>query len=218
MKKRSETYGMSAVLALVSVGCAAVHGGPPADAHVTRYLGCRSSDPNLRIVETKRLPPDAPRFREVAVGGKTQRVSVLDGYRVLYGFEDVAAAFANVKVERSDPGAYAADKDTLIRMQQTMPSTDKVAYRHLVLNGIETHGVDKPELDVGGIVGSYVVFLDADQAVVSLYFVNDRKAATKISDIRAYQLVRDRFLDDLTRCFSAGGGNAPASGPPADRP
>jgi hypothetical protein len=172
------------------------------DPALQHYIECVPSDRDLRLVQTDRWP-GPKKFREITIGPESLRVSVVDGYRLLYAYQGADVPFANVKVERSAPGEYAADKAILVRMQQSMPAADKVTYRSLTLNGMEVHGVDKPTIDVGGTVGAYVMFADPRQVVVSVYLLNQGPTHRKFNDLQSYQALRDRFLDDLTRCGSS---------------
>jgi hypothetical protein len=183
-------------------GCAGMRAARQPDPALQPYLACRPSDPELRHFHTESWRREK-NYREVTSGSETRRVSVIDGYRVLYVHAATETPFANVKVERSAPAEYAADKAFLIRMQHDMPQFDKVTYWSAPVNGLEVHGIDKTAIDVGGVVGVYLIFEDRKQVVTSVYLLNQGPKVRKFVELESYKLVRDRFLGDLTRCSSA---------------
>ncbi|MEO5769157.1 MAG: hypothetical protein ABIS92_12470 [Polyangia bacterium] len=197
------SLGRFLVLVVVAAdGCAGMQAARKPDPVLQPYLACQSSDPDVRVVHTDRWP-GRETFREVNFGTESRRVSVVDGYRLLYAQGGTETPFANVKVERSAPTEYAADKAFLVRMQQSMPKFDSVTYWSAAVNGMEVHGIDKTAIDVGGVVGVYMIFEDRKQVVTSIYMLNQNPKVRKFVDLASYKVVRDRFLDGLTRCASS---------------
>jgi hypothetical protein len=55
---------------------------------------------DLKVKEVTRRPKSAEQHRKVTTAKGSERVSVIDGYRVMFGYTDVGYFFANVKIER----------------------------------------------------------------------------------------------------------------------
>ena len=68
------------------------------DSALFPYIHCKC-DTALTIKAVDRLPPDAPKYRVIQSGKRVDTVSVLEGYRVMYGYEGTKDFFANAKVE-----------------------------------------------------------------------------------------------------------------------
>ena len=76
------------------------------------YTTCKVPG-DLKIKEvTRRTATD--KYREVTTDKGKQKVSVVDGYRVMFAYPDLTYYFANVKIEQSAPDSYALDKEVLV--------------------------------------------------------------------------------------------------------
>ena len=170
------------------------------------YLSCKFDD-GLKIVETSRhrqwKSPD--KFRPVKINGAEERVSVVDGYRVMLAYPNTYY-FANVKAEQSDPQSYTKDKETLIKQMQQLTSTSKemetaepikVTYRDF-----EGYGLNRKTI-LGDILGMYVLFSNTNRQVVTIYFLNQPAEKRKFQTIEEYRTLRDRFLDKYTSCIQS---------------
>src|SRR6266852_6274030 len=83
---------------------------------------------DLKIKEvTRRDPKSKQKYREVTTDKGAERVSVLDGYRVMFAYRDLLYFFANVKVELSDPQSYEEDKRKVIADLKRAASTERVS-------------------------------------------------------------------------------------------
>ena len=85
-----------------------------ADSTLEHYIDCDGFAGGVRAVMLDRRPKSAEPWREVGFGGKQQRVSVIDGYRVTYSYAR-KLAFAILWADRSEPARDAEDKAAVIK-------------------------------------------------------------------------------------------------------
>lgn len=171
------------------------------------YTTCKVTG-DLKIKEvTRRTATD--HYREVKTDKGKQKVSVIDGYRVMFAYPDLTYYFANVKIEQSAPDNYLADKEILVN-QLKHYSAIKEAHPMIfedktMLNGFEHYGMDRDKIDVGDQVGIHVLFYDPAHLVVTIYFLNQSKAVLlnnrRYEDIKQYQELRDDFLNSYSECL-----------------
>jgi hypothetical protein len=171
------------------------------------YTTCKVPG-NLKIKEvTRRTITD--NYREVTTDNGKQKVSVVDGYRVMFAYPDLTYYFANVKIEQSAPDSYAADKEVLVN-QLKQYSSIKEAHPMIfedktMLNGFEHYGMDRDKIDVGDQVGIHVLFYDPAHLVVTIYFLNQSKAVflnnRRYEDIKQYRELRNDFLNSYSECL-----------------
>jgi hypothetical protein len=171
------------------------------------YTTCKASD-DLKIKEvTRRNSGD--KYREVTIGKDKYKVSVIDGYRVMFSYPDLPYYFANVKIERSEPGKYAEDKKILVDQlkyySSTKDTTALIFADKAALNGFEHYGLDRDKIDVGGTLGTHLLFHDPTHLVVTVYFLNQSKAALfnrrRFDNIDEYRELRDDFLNRYSECL-----------------
>ena len=162
----------------------------------------------LKIKEiTRRKSKES--FREVTMGNDKQKVSVVDGYRVMFAYPDLPYYFANVKIEQSSPESYEKDKEIVVnelKYYATTTQTTRMIFSDKVtLNGFEHYGLDRDKIDVGGQVGIHVLFYDPKQLVITIYFLNQSKAVfankRRFESIKDYQELRDDFLNSYSECL-----------------
>ena len=172
------------------------------------YTTCKVPG-GLKIKEVKRRPAGDP-FREV-VTNKKENVSVLDGYRVMFAYPDLPYYYANVKIEQSAPESYEQDKQILIDQLKyyttTKETTAMIFTDKVQLNGFEHYGLDRDKIDVGGQVGTHVLFYDPGHLVVTIYFLNQSKAVflnnRRFETIEQYRELRDSFLNSYSECLKS---------------
>ncbi|WP_295427247.1 hypothetical protein [uncultured Thiodictyon sp.] len=166
---------------------------------------------NLRAKVITRRSGSGPDYREIATKKAKERVSVIDGYRVMFGYRDVSYYYANVKIEQSDPQSYAHDKALVIGSLKDL-ATDKqpgkfsTKYTFMdkgILNGFEHYGADGDAIDVGGTVGTHVLFHDPGHVIITVYFLNQEKQGRRFNSIDEYRMLRDTFLTDYTKCLKS---------------
>jgi len=175
------------------------------------YTTCKLSG-DLKVKEvTRRSKGDNYRYVKTAKG--SEKVSVVDGYRVMFAYSDVLYYFANVKIEQSDPASYADDKEKVINEQKYYSSTKQatgiIFTDKTMLNGFEHYGIDRDKIDVGGQVGIHLLLYDRLHLVITIYILNqdDKNVFRSIfgrrhfNDIEGYRKLKDDFLNHYSECL-----------------
>ena len=169
------------------------------------YTTCEMGG-DLKVKDITRRPKSAEKYREVTTDKGNERVSVVNGYRVMFGYEDVRYYFANVKIEQSDAESYAQDKEKVINELKHYSSTKqatKIQYHDKqVLNGFEHYGIDRDVIDVGGQVGIHVLFGDTKHLIITIYFLNQEKKNRRFNNLEEYFALQADFLNRYTECLS----------------
>lgn len=171
------------------------------------YTKCKAPG-DLEIREVMRRSSGADKHREVTTASGNEKVSVTDGYRLMFAYPDLRYYFANVKIEQSAPASYPKDKEILINQlryySSTKQSTAMIFADKSLLNGLEHYGMDREKIDVGGQVGTHVLFYDPAYLVVTIYFLNQSKAILnkrRFENIGEYRELRDNFLNRYSECL-----------------
>lgn len=191
------------VTACLSIVCAQTSSTDP----LKPYTACQAPG-ELKIKEVTRRSAGG-NDREVTTDKGQEKVSVRDGYRVMFAYPDLPYYFANVKIEQSDPARYAQDKEILINEKKHYATVkDKTAMVFTdkkLINGFEDYGFDREKIDVGGQVAVHVLFYDPDQLVVTIYFLNQSKAVfgnnRRFESIKEFRQLRDDFLSHYSECL-----------------
>lgn len=167
-----------------------------------RYTTCKIADDlSHRHVNRVEYPG---KYREV---GKQGRVSVVDAYRITFGYADAPYDLVNVKVEQSHPHDYAQDKERVVKELKHLSSTaqaTKIEFADkVVLHGYEHYGIDRDVIDAGIVVGTHVLFDDAEHLIITIYFLNHDKKMKKrrFNDVEAYRLFKTDALDGYAECL-----------------
>jgi hypothetical protein len=173
---------------------------------------------DLEIKEVSRYPKSADKFRKVKTANGAEKVSVADGYRVMFAYKGLFYYYANVKIEQSVPADYLQDKETIISSLKyfatAKEATGMTFSEKSSLNGFEHYGLDRDRIDVGGQVGNHVLFYDPNQLVITIYFLNqDDKnnlaraivggGERKFHNIDEYRSLRDDFLSKYSECLAS---------------
>ena len=171
------------------------------------YTTCKvPGDLEIKDV-TRRTASDA--YREVITDKGKEKVSLVDGYRVMFAYPDVTYYFANVKIEQSATDKYEQDKQILINQLKhyatTKQATAMIFTDKVLLNGFEHYALDRDKIDAGGQVGTHVLFYDQSHLVVTIYFLNQSKAVfannRRFETINEYSELRDKFLNSYSQCL-----------------
>ena len=171
------------------------------------YTACKvPGDLKIKEVTRRTAREDS---REVTTDNGKQKVSVLDGYRVMFAYPDLPYYFANVKIEQSDPARYLQDKEILINEKKHFATikeaTTTVFADKTLINGFEDYGFEREKIDVGGQVAVHVLFYDPVQLVVTVYFLNQSKAVfannRRFESIKQFRELRDDFLSHYSECL-----------------
>src|SRR5439155_775255 len=137
---------------------------PEDSSRLQPYIHCDGFAGGVRGVTLDRRPPTAEPWREVSSGGRTWRVSVVEGYRVMYSYPRTYP-FASLKAERSDLANYAADKQVVMRSLEELASADgNTELAGFSNQGFSGQTVTKKEL-AGSTIGITQIFSDRDLVI-----------------------------------------------------
>ena len=169
---------------------------------------------DLKVKQVDRRPESTPKYRDVLTSSGSARVSVMDGYRVLFGYKDLSYYFADVKIEQSDSSTYPQDKERVIdelkHLSQTKQATGNVYLDKAILNGFEHYGLDRDQIDVGITVGTHLLLYDPDHLVVTVYFLNQKDKGPqgsmsgnrrRFTNLDEYLKLRDDFMNHYSECL-----------------
>jgi hypothetical protein len=142
---------------------------------------------------------DQPFYRTVSTSKGERKIQVMRriSFYLAYG----GIPFINFRAERLGNN-YAQDKQVLIdslRMLGHEPDTDMVAPWPRAMGDFEIYGVNRRQLS-GTVVGSYLLFKDADRTVITLYLMNSSPETTPFRTMKEYGALRDDFLMAYTTC------------------
>jgi hypothetical protein len=195
------------VAAMLPFFPAAADAQQPSTDPLKPYTACKVPG-DLGIKEVTRRKA-GNQFREVITDNGKQKVSVVDGYRVMFAYPDLTYYFANVKIEQSAADSYARDKETLVNQLKhytsTKEATAMIFTDQMLVNGFEHFGLDRDKIDIGDQVGTHILFFDRAHLVVTIYFLNQSKAVflndRRFENIKQYRELRDEFLTHYSECL-----------------
>jgi hypothetical protein len=165
------------------------------------YIHCDGFAGGVRGVTLDRRPPNATPWREVSFGGRTERVSVVDGYRVTYSYPRTYP-FANLKAERSDPSRYDEDKRIVTENFVAIAKADgNVALESFSDRGFWGQTLTKKKLG-GRTLGITQIFLDEDSVVVTIFFLNQAPENRRFETYDEFISLRDRFVRGYIECVA----------------
>lgn len=142
---------------------------------------------------------DKPFSRTVLTSKGERKIEVTR--RINFYLSYGGVPFINLKAERLGDN-YAQDKQALIdglRMLGNEPDSDRVAPWPKAIGNFEVYGVNRRQLS-GTVLGSYLLFKDADKTVITLYLMNSSPETTWIHTMKEYGALRDDFLMSYTTC------------------
>jgi len=155
----------------------------------------------VRGVTLDPRPPAAEPWREVSSGGRTWRVSVVEGYRVMYSYPRTYP-FASLKAERSDPAKYAEDKQVVMRSLEELASadgnTELAGFSNQSFSG---QTVTKKEL-AGSTLGITQIFSDSDLVIVTIFFLNQAPQDRRFQTYAEFVSLRDDFVRGYMECVA----------------
>jgi hypothetical protein len=184
------------LLALVTLGAAAD------DAVLEPYIRCDGFAGGVRAVTLDRRPADAPHWRTVELPGESGRVSVVDGYRVMYSYPRTLP-FARLNAERSDPARYEADKRTLTQyFAGITQADDNAALGASSTAGFAIQSLTKKALG-GTTLGITQLLSDADGVIVTIYFLNQVPELRQFETYDEFVRLRDEFVRGYALCVAA---------------
>jgi hypothetical protein len=161
-------------------------------------------DGKLAAVSVDHRTAGSPPRRTIVMETGQRTVSVEDGYRVMLAFPDTDP-FVNLKIERSVPGQYAADKQIILDQMQAMarrvPANADGLERSLD-KGIDVAALNNRTL-AGGVTSMYTLFDDEQEVIATAYLLNQKPERRAFQTFDEYKVLRDRFIGDFTSCMAA---------------
>jgi hypothetical protein len=165
------------------------------------YVYCDGFAGGVRGVTLDRRPPTAVPWREVGFGEKTERVSVVDGYRVIYSYPRTYW-FANLKAERSDPARYEQDKRIVTGNFAALASADgNTVLTDFSGRGFAGQTLTKKELG-GSTLGITQILSDEDSVIVTIYFMNQEPENRAFQTHAEFVALRDDFVRGYIECVA----------------
>ncbi len=170
-------------------------------AKLESYIRCDGFAGGVRGVTLDRRPQTAEPWREVRFGGRSQRVSVVDGYRVMYSYVRTFP-FANLKVEQSDRRGYVEDKEIVTsnfaEMAKADDSLDLVAFSY---RGFAVQVLTKRKL-AGRTLAMVQMLSDEDSVIVTSYFLNQIPEHRRFQTFEEFISLRDAFIRGYIECVA----------------
>jgi len=174
---------------------------PEDSSRLQPYIHCDGFAGGVRGVTLDRRPPTAQPWREVSSGGRTWRVSVVEGYRVMYSYPRTYP-FASLKAERSDPAKYAEDKQVVMRSLEEVASADgNTELAGFSNQGFSGQTVTKKEL-AGSTLGITQIFSDSDLVIVTIFFLNQAPQDRRFQTYAEFVSLRDDFVRGYMECVA----------------
>jgi len=163
------------------------------------YIRCDGFAGGVRAVTLDRRPADAPRWRTVELLGKSERVSIVDGYRVMYSYPRTLP-FARLNAERSDPASYPADRRAVMKyFEGIAQSDDNTALSAFSTGGFAIQSLTKKALG-GTTLGITQLLSDADGVIVTIYFPNQVAELRQFQSHEEFVRLRDEFVRGYAGC------------------
>ena len=165
------------------------------------YILCDGFAGGVRGVTLDRRPPSADPWREVSSGGMTRRVSVVEGYRVMYSYPRTYP-FASLKVERSDLSKYGEDKQVVMgSLAELARADDNAGLVEFSTQGFSGQTVTKRQLG-GSTLGITQIFSDEDAVIVTVFFLNHAPQNRRFQTYEEFISLRDDFVRGYLECVA----------------
>jgi len=152
-----------------------------------------------------RWPPTAA-FRTVPLQTGPVQVSVADGYRLMI-YRRSSAPLVNLKIERSVPGHFAADRAAITTQMAEIVGNVKppsnLRLETSAQDGIDILAINNPSIEQSPGVVSFYTLLDAGSGTIATaYMLNQPKTGRDYANDAEYAIVRDRFIGELSACMA----------------
>ena len=192
---------LGTVAAHAAAGEAAAPKQPTEAATMHAYVHCDGFAGGVRGVALDRRPTNAVPWREVGFGANIGRVSVVDGYRVMYSYPRTYW-FANLKAERSDASRYGEDKRIVTENFIALAAADDGAFlTNFSGRGFAGQTLTKKELG-GSTLGITQILSDEDSVIVTIYFLNQHPENRAFQTYEEFIGLRDRFVRGYIECVT----------------
>ncbi|MCC7703018.1 hypothetical protein IGS59_12240 [Janthinobacterium sp. GW460P] len=152
-----------------------------------------------------RLPASAT-TRVVKTAAGERRVSTADGYRLML-FRKSSLPLANLKIERSAEGQFAADRETILAQMQEMSASSKpphqVPLETDARQGVEVLGLNHASIaQAQGILSLYTLLHAASGTVATAYVLNQPADPRDFATDAQYQALRTQLIASLVSCLA----------------
>ena len=152
-----------------------------------------------------RLPASAS-TRVVKMAAGERRVSTADGYWLML-FRKSSLPLANLKIERSAEGQFAADRETIVAQMQEMSASGKpphqVPLETDVRQGVEVLGLNQASIaQAQGIISLYTLLHAASGTVATAYLLNQPADPRDFATDAQYQALRTQLIATLVSCLA----------------
>lgn len=152
-----------------------------------------------------RLPASAT-TRVVKTAAGERRVSTADGYRLML-FRKSSLPLANLKIERSAEGQFAADRETILAQMQEMSASSKpphqVPLETDARQGVEVLGLNQASIaQAQGILSLYTLLHAASGTVATAYVLNQPADPRDFATDAQYQALRTQLIASLVSCLA----------------
>lgn len=191
------------VVLLIVNGCATLRNVPIMEYLETQrgsklkpYIQCKCND-NLHIVDISRRGDNGPPNRIM----NNDTISVTEGYRVIYAFNNLKYPFARVMVEQSDSTQYENDKLKIKAEAIRLSKSANAPFSDSTIAGYEIIGFERDTIDNGVIIGSRVIFSNSDKVIVTVYFHNQGKEGRVYHNINEFKSLRHEFVSKFIDCM-----------------
>lgn len=178
---------------------ASVAGQAASSATLQAYIHCDGFAGGVRGVALDRRPPTGAPWREVGLGAKSERVSVIDGYRVMYSYPRTYW-FARLNAERSDPSRYGEDRRIVTENFAALAAADgDASLADFSERGFAGQNLTKKKLG-GTTLGITQLLSDEDSVIVTIYFANQAPENRAFHTHAEFVALRDRFVRGYIEC------------------
>ncbi|WP_290600586.1 hypothetical protein [Janthinobacterium sp.] len=155
-----------------------------------------------------RLPAGAT-TRTVDLAAGERQVSTADGYRLML-FRSSSLPIANVKIERSAAGSFAADRATIVAQMEEMSAKARLPQQRPLetdtRDDVEVLGLNHASIAHSpGVIGMYTLLHAASGTVATAYLLNQPADPRDFATDAQYEALRSEFIDSLAACMAAPG-------------
>ena len=84
----------------------------------------------------------------------------------------------------------------------TAKAMDATDIKTATMKRFQTYYIDRNTLEIGQVIGTYVLFSDSDHKVITIYFLNQGPGTRKFQSIEEYRTLRDKFLTQYINCIN----------------
>lgn len=157
----------------------------------------------FKVLEQGRLPPSVT-SRSVDTQSGVRTVTLSDGYRVILATSQ-GKPFVNLKLELSVPTSAAADREAIEGQMQAFSSRrshDQKALQRTEVSGVEVLELHQPNLERGGPLSFYSLFVPAKSMVATVYVLNQEPAGRAFASYSDYEALRDEAVQLVQGCLA----------------